>query len=76
MANWIAAHPDDRTQAMNEIRQFSHANPAFGISIGQLLQAQQRQRKAAAQPANTFGLKMTPAQSRGLAPAGRFANMQ
>lgn len=76
MGNWLSAHPDDRAQAMTEIRQFSHTNPAFGITTGQLLQAQERQRKAARLPAGAFGVQMTPAQMRTLAPAGRFANVQ
>lgn len=74
--NWLSADPDDRAPVMTDIRHFNQAHSGQPITISQLLQAQQRQRKAAQQPANTFGLKMTPAQTKNLSPLGRFANFQ
>lgn len=73
---WLAADPDDRAEIMTRIRQFNQANPGQAVTLTQLLQAKERQRKEAAQlQLGTFGLTLPKGARSRLSGAGDFANV-
>ena len=78
---FVAADADGRSSAMTNIRAFNAdpANRGMTITTGELMQALQAKRKAAAQAVvrpGTFGLALPKKASNTLQQEGRFANVQ
>jgi hypothetical protein len=72
---WLKADPEDRADIMDEIHDYN-ADPLHAgsrITMSQLLQAKQAQRKQGQMP---FGLKLPRKGMAALAAEGRFANVQ
>lgn len=65
----------DHSEIIQRVRDFNQANPGQAITYSQLLQSQQRARKAAQQPVGSFGLKLPTKAAATLSKAGSFANV-